>query len=85
MNWLENIPPASNIHQVNSTTHGEKSLTSTTPSDSRYPKNSLYDPLYEAMGLPMDPHLRMFLARCDAEFLNFKKVGIKFDKKIPYD
>ncbi|KAM1387632.1 hypothetical protein ACFX2I_033619 [Malus domestica] len=26
-------------------------------------KNSLYDPKYEAMGLPIDPHLRMFLAQ----------------------
>ncbi|XP_030529675.2 uncharacterized protein LOC115740329 [Rhodamnia argentea] len=24
--------------------------------------NSVYDPMYEAMGLPIDPHLRMFLA-----------------------
>lgn len=24
--------------------------------------NSLYDPIYEQMGLPVDPHLRFFLA-----------------------
>lgn len=24
--------------------------------------NSLYDPAFEEMGLPIDPHLRMFLA-----------------------
>lgn len=30
---------------------------------SRYIRNSLYDPSYEAMGLPIDPHLRLFLAR----------------------
>jgi len=24
--------------------------------------NSVYDPMYETLGLPIDPHLRMFLA-----------------------
>lgn len=28
-------------------------------------KNTVYDPMYEAMGLPVDPHLRMFVARRD--------------------
>ncbi|MBA0868865.1 hypothetical protein Goshw_019782 [Gossypium schwendimanii] len=27
---------------------------------SRPIKNSLYDPLFEGIGLPVDPHLRMF-------------------------
>lgn len=26
-------------------------------------RNSVYDPMYEAMGLPVDPHLRMFIRR----------------------
>ena len=28
-------------------------------------RNAVYDPTYESMGLPVDPHLRMFLARRD--------------------
>lgn len=29
----------------------------------RPPKSVIYDPIYEAMGLPVDPHLRMFLSK----------------------
>ncbi|XP_028962973.2 uncharacterized protein [Malus domestica] len=32
------------------------------PPNPRQIKNSLYDPAFEAMGLPIDPHLRMLLA-----------------------
>ncbi|XP_008233990.1 PREDICTED: uncharacterized protein LOC103332979 [Prunus mume] len=32
------------------------------PSNAREMKNSLYDPAFEAIGLPIDPHLRMFQA-----------------------
>ncbi|KAI5355490.1 hypothetical protein L3X38_008385 [Prunus dulcis] len=32
------------------------------PSNAREIKNSLYDPAFEAIGLPIDPHLRMFQA-----------------------
>lgn len=28
-------------------------------------RNTVYDPMYEAMGLPIDPHIRMFIARRD--------------------
>ncbi|KAI4342884.1 hypothetical protein MLD38_027450 [Melastoma candidum] len=34
------------------------------PGRNRIPvPNSIYDPMYEALGLPVDPHLRLFLAR----------------------
>ncbi|KAI4304212.1 hypothetical protein MLD38_039756 [Melastoma candidum] len=34
------------------------------PDRNRIPvPNSIYDPIYEALGLPVDPHLRLFLAR----------------------
>lgn len=26
-------------------------------------KNAVYDPMFETMGLPVDPHLRMFVTR----------------------
>ncbi|WCJ27623.1 hypothetical protein M5689_009354 [Euphorbia peplus] len=29
----------------------------------RYQRNTVYDPMYETIGLPVDPHLRMFAAR----------------------
>ncbi|KAI4338200.1 hypothetical protein L6164_016544 [Bauhinia variegata] len=35
--------------------------------------NSFYDPKYEEMGLPVDPHLRMFLAKHDQVCLGFVK------------
>ncbi|TYG96590.1 hypothetical protein ES288_A11G363200v1 [Gossypium darwinii] len=34
---------------------------------SKFIMNKLYDPSYEAMGLPVDPHLRMFQAKYAAE------------------
>lgn len=30
-------------------------------------RNTVYDPMYEAMGLPIDPHIRMFIARRDRD------------------
>ncbi|KAL5836832.1 hypothetical protein ACOSQ3_014001 [Xanthoceras sorbifolium] len=66
MNWTDNIPAASNIHQVNWIPQGQNFVipapAAPPPNPTTFPKNSLYDPLYETMGLPVDPHLRMFLA-----------------------
>ncbi|KAK6243851.1 hypothetical protein QUC31_010260 [Theobroma cacao] len=40
-----------------------KSVPTASGSRSKAIPNKVYDPSYEAMGLPVDPHLRMFLAR----------------------
>ncbi|KAK6232480.1 hypothetical protein SCA6_002553 [Theobroma cacao] len=44
-----------------------KSVPTASGSRSKAIPNKVYDPSYEAMGLPVDPHLRMFLARCESE------------------
>ncbi|KAL5767300.1 hypothetical protein ACOSP7_013883 [Xanthoceras sorbifolium] len=62
MNWVDNILPASNIHQVNWIPEAQNFVIPAAPPNPRRPTNSVYDPLYETMGLPVDPHLRMFLA-----------------------
>ncbi|KAL5138945.1 hypothetical protein HKD37_10G029000 [Glycine soja] len=36
------------------------------PQPPRLMRNSLYDPIFEQMGLPIDPHLRMFVRRQEA-------------------
>ncbi|XP_017976504.1 PREDICTED: S-antigen protein [Theobroma cacao] len=43
-----------------------KSVPTASGSRSKAIPNKVYDPSYEAMGLPVDPHLRMFLARCES-------------------
>ncbi|KAL5836829.1 hypothetical protein ACOSQ3_013998 [Xanthoceras sorbifolium] len=62
MNWVDNLQPASHIHQVNWTPEAQNFVNPATPPNPRRPINGVYDPLYETMGLPVDPHLRMFLA-----------------------
>ncbi|KAL6278948.1 hypothetical protein ACE6H2_022549 [Prunus campanulata] len=74
-NWEDNInmvAPTPNLHVPNrahwSTQLGQASqgpnygnnIIPNAPA-SKPIKNSLYDPMYEAMGLPVDPHLRLFL------------------------
>ncbi|KAI5326798.1 hypothetical protein L3X38_035872 [Prunus dulcis] len=74
-NWEDNInmaAPTPNLHAPNrahwSTQLGQASqgpnygnnIIPNAPA-SKPIKNSLYDPMYEAMGLPVDPHLRLFL------------------------
>ncbi|CAB4285537.1 unnamed protein product [Prunus armeniaca] len=74
-NWEDNInmaAPTPNLHVPNrahwSTQLGQasqgpnygNSIIPNAPA-SKPIKNSLYDPMYEAMGLPVDPHLRLFL------------------------
>ncbi|KAH7571386.1 hypothetical protein JRO89_XS04G0034300 [Xanthoceras sorbifolium] len=78
MNWEDNILPASNIHQVNWIPEAQNFVTPATPPNPRRPINSVYDPLYETMGLPVDPHLRMFLAsrRDNAAENNEDKLGL---------
>ncbi|TYJ12301.1 hypothetical protein E1A91_A11G339900v1 [Gossypium mustelinum] len=43
--------------------HQDIGLPSASGSRSKFIMNKLYDPSYEAMGLPVDPHLRMFQAK----------------------
>ncbi|KAM1013985.1 hypothetical protein EV1_043545 [Malus domestica] len=64
----ERTSAASSHREVNRSTFEpqENELTLFTsysvPPNPRQIKNSLYDPAFEAMGLPIDPHLRMLLA-----------------------
>ncbi|CAN6575319.1 unnamed protein product [Malus baccata var. baccata] len=70
-NWQENVNiPAQNLLANNNwLPQGQSSQglqnysNNASASSSRAIKNALYDPKYEAMGLPIDPHLRLFLAQ----------------------
>ncbi|XVF64720.1 hypothetical protein PTKIN_Ptkin09bG0190000 [Pterospermum kingtungense] len=57
---------AEQVHTTSSTLQNE--ATSSNGATLYYPRpirNSVYDPLYEGIGLPIDPHLRMFLSKDD--------------------
>ncbi|XP_052478978.1 uncharacterized protein LOC105801651 [Gossypium raimondii] len=43
--------------------HQDIGLPAASGSRSKFIMNKVYDPSYEAMGLPVDPHLRMFQAK----------------------
>ncbi|XP_024031000.1 uncharacterized protein LOC21398208 [Morus notabilis] len=64
-----NLPPSPGLQLGSWFSRGQNYYNnpSTTAQSSRpVPiRNKCYDPLYEEMGLPIDPHLRMFLARRD--------------------
>ncbi|XP_030933942.1 uncharacterized protein LOC115959601 [Quercus lobata] len=71
MAWQENNPPMSNLQLPNwiSPGQGPQGQNFGIPNASgsisrpRSLKNSVYDQMYESMGLHVDPHLRMFVAR----------------------
>ncbi|KAG6590081.1 hypothetical protein SDJN03_15504, partial [Cucurbita argyrosperma subsp. sororia] len=68
LNLQDGLPSPSNLHlSRNWISEGNGLSNATTPPTSRSPqnRNAVYDPTYESMGLPVDPHLRMFLARRD--------------------
>ncbi|KAL4035273.1 hypothetical protein IC575_003954 [Cucumis melo] len=69
LNLQDELPSSSNLHLPRNWISEDNVLSNaTTPPTSRSSaesRNAVYDPTYESMGLPIDPHLRMFLARRD--------------------
>ncbi|XP_024926664.3 uncharacterized protein LOC112490671 [Ziziphus jujuba] len=67
--WQDNIPPSPNLQLASWISQGQGSqglnFSTSNTQISRPMRNTVYDPMYEAMGLPVDPHLRMFVARRD--------------------
>nr|POF13430.1 hypothetical protein CFP56_22947 [Quercus suber] len=71
MAWQENNPPMSNLQLPNWISPGQGPQgqnfgipnASGSSSRPRSLKNSVYDQMYESMGLHVDPHVRMFVAR----------------------
>ncbi|XWS58808.1 hypothetical protein CRYUN_Cryun08bG0065400 [Craigia yunnanensis] len=69
MTWQDDTPPTPNLPLIDWMSLGEgnqgrnNSLPTASCSRSKIIKNEVYDPSYAAVGLPVDPHLRMFLAR----------------------
>ncbi|OWM72339.1 hypothetical protein CDL15_Pgr018224 [Punica granatum] len=59
--WSNNPAMSANLHPSSWNNIPAPAPTSQTQRP-RFIPNSLYDPRYEAMGLPIDPHLRLFLA-----------------------
>ncbi|KAF8404543.1 hypothetical protein HHK36_009430 [Tetracentron sinense] len=65
--WQDGIPTMLNSQEVDWFSQVQNSQGQTSnvhdPFNLRYAGLSVYDPMYERMGLPVDPHLRMFAAR----------------------
>ncbi|XP_062084229.1 uncharacterized protein LOC133790573 [Humulus lupulus] len=70
ISWQENsnFSASSNLHLPSWLSPSQGSLSQNNISPAQNPrasslKNTVYDPLYEEMGLPVDPHLRVFVGR----------------------
>ncbi|XP_059435427.1 uncharacterized protein LOC132168458 [Corylus avellana] len=65
MAWEKDIPARSNLQLTSRILQGQGTPSAST-SRPRSIKNGVYDAIYEVIGLPVDPHLRMFVARGDS-------------------
>ncbi|KAK9192740.1 hypothetical protein WN944_003433 [Citrus x changshan-huyou] len=69
MTWEDNFPAIPNPYSLNLLSQGQGSQAQCYgfPFNRHFMRNTVYDPMYEAMGLPIDPHIRMFIARRDRD------------------